>query len=294
LDFIDFQTDPAETTDPVHKPFVSTDVGRLAWFGVAAVFVSYLFSFTHFPPFLEEGQSTSTHLAAAVGGGMLLACAVGGLLAVRTGQKWWTPLVLLITSLYTATLLQAAVDEQDAYGMLWRQRQEFWIRVIDLCPDITDGTVIICDGFVLPTHWFMPVSSWCDTLVLLQSYQFPYGWQRIPELIPYTTDHSFGPWYESVGRDNQGRAVWLDDKLPYGYDQKIKSDPGIKFLPEGNMILLHVDKDGHVTRQSGTIDIAGKPFRLKDPGPRGQKMPYPTLPFYRILTGEPPAAGADR
>ena len=96
LDYIDYQTEAAERLSRVPEPFVTTDLGRLAWFGLAAVFVSYLFSFTHFPPFLEEGQSTSTHLAAAVGGGILLACGVGAFLNVRTSKIWWRPLVILV------------------------------------------------------------------------------------------------------------------------------------------------------------------------------------------------------
>ena len=75
--------------------------------------------------------------------------------------------------------------------------------------------------------------------------------------------------------------MWKDDKLPYGHHV-----PG-ELLREGNVILLHVDDKNHITRQQGSIDLAGRPFHLENPGPPGQRMPFPTLPFYSILTGDP-------
>ncbi len=52
---------------------IDTDSRRAIQFGAAALFVSYVLSFTHFPPTCLEGQTTSVHLAAAVGGACLFA-----------------------------------------------------------------------------------------------------------------------------------------------------------------------------------------------------------------------------
>jgi hypothetical protein len=257
---------------------VTAGLGRLAWFGTATVFVSYLLSFTHFPPSLIEGQSTSVHLSTAVGAAVLLACAAGGLLGLRPDDRRWGIAVGLAVAVYGAGLLQAAIDEQRAYGLLWSERQQFWIQVLDLCPDLENGTMVICDGFPPRYSYFMPLVSWGDTLVFRQVYQLP-GFTSPPELQPFTKTDDFGPWQKSVSRNPAGEAYW--STLPYGHTKETS------LLPEGNIILLHVDQEtGDVTREGGTIQIGGKPFRLK-PIPRRQVPPFATLPFYSILTNRP-------
>ena len=270
------------------------DLRRAFGFGAAVVFVSYLFSFTHFPPALDEGQSTSTHLAAAVGVAVLMATAVGGLLVLRLPGLWddrrWTGIVVGLSALLATCWLSANIDEQNAYVKLWQQRQQFWTRVLDLCPDLDNGTMIVCDGMLPQTSWYMPALTWSDMLVPRQVYKFPQTFLQPPELQPFPSReevadgqrrgyHVDPTWYQSVVRNSKGRAVW--GELHYAYEHH----PGEE-LPEGKTILLHVDRDGHVTRQGGTVDVAGRPFRLKDAVPR-QRPPFPTLPFYSILTGLP-------
>ena len=51
----------------------SSDITRAIQFGLISLLASYLLSFTHFPPVCLQGQTTSVHLAAAIGGATLFA-----------------------------------------------------------------------------------------------------------------------------------------------------------------------------------------------------------------------------
>ena len=242
-------------------------VRRAALFGVVAVGVSYLLCFTHYPPTCEEGQSTSVHTAAALGAAALTAAVVGwGLLRSRR----WT---IAIAGVYFGLLFGHALDEQSAFATLWHERQSFWSQVLDQCPDLTDRTVILCDGTMPQPTWYMPVNLWSDAMVPAQVYQFPADY-RLPPLLAAYPRTPGQEWRTAVQRDGAGRLVWRTPPC---------NCPAGQELAEGNTILLRVDNAGRVVRVSGTVDVKGRPFRLRSPPPLGTRASFPILPFYHML-----------
>jgi hypothetical protein len=242
------------------------DLHRAMQFGIVALGVSYVLSFTHFPPACLEGQTTSVHLAAVIGASVLFAAAAGWLLRC-SGIKW---LGAAAVATYLALLLTSAVAEQDGYVALWQERQQFWTRLIDLCPDLQDHTLVICDGQLPQPNHLMPANCWSDSVVLEQVYQMPERFRQNPQVSCFPR----GELADWLQRDASGRVVW--SKSPYG--RKI----GDELVP-GNTILLRMDDDGRITRVGGSSMIGGKPFKLRDPVARG-KLPFPTLRFYGILS----------
>jgi hypothetical protein len=192
--------------------------------------------------------------------------------------------------LYFTLIFSAALDEQDAYVILWHQKQQFWTRLFDLCPDLREGTMVICDGQLaepIVDHkpiWFMPPNCWSDSLVLEYSYKMPADWKIKPQVSAFPADATHVGWRTWLGRDRTGKVVWKQP--PYG---RHKGDE----LVERNTILLRVTPAGHITRIGGTVDIDGKPFRLSNPIGHGPAT-LPKLPLYSILTDTPLPDGENR
>ncbi len=235
-------------------------------FGLAAVGVSYLLSFTHYPPVCEEGQSTSVHTATAIGAAALAAAVAGWvLLRSRFGR--------VAVGLYFGLLVGQAVDEQAAFARLWHERQSFWSQVLALCPDMADRTVILCDGTLPQPTWYMPANLWSDAMVPAQVYQFPDRW-RLPPILAAFPRIPGQQWRTAVRRDATGRLGWQTAPC---------NCPAAQELADGDTILLRVDNAGRVSRVSGTVDVDGAPFRLRPPPPSGTRPAFPTLPFYDVL-----------
>lgn len=254
----------------VDRPALASDIHRAIQFGIAALFISYLLSFTHFPPVCLSGQTTSVHFAAVIGCSTLFAAGASWLLKFRS-----RPLVATATiAIYLGILFTWSQMVQDGYTSLWQERQQFWTRLTDLCPDLTDGTLIICDNQPPQPNSLMPVSCWSDSVVLEEAFAFPDYFRQTPQVSCFPADATNQGWRTWLTRDPQGRVIW--SQSPYGRQKGTE-------LVEGNTILLHMDSDGKLTRVADTVDIAGQPFRLKAPVPRGLPR-YPTLRFYDILT----------
>ena len=259
------------------------DVRRAAAFAGAASLVAYAFCFAppHFPPSFTEGRLTSTHLAATmpVAVAMAALAAVPVLVASTAGVPRWASgvVVAIVLGGYFACLFSVAVDEQDGYVALWQARRQFWTQVLDLCPDVGNRTIVVVDARVVPPAYFMGVTSWSDYMVLMQCYRVPGGHFRRDPMV-FVDPAAGGDW--RAGMVWQGdRVVWRDG--PFGTHAR---DNG---LDAGNLILLHLDRsDNRLTRVAGTVDVGGRPFRLKPlPAADVRRPPYPTLPLYGLLTG---------
>lgn len=253
---------------PIGGSGMTADVKRAIQFGAAALLVSYLLSFTHFPPVCLQGQTTSVHLAAVVGASALFAAFAAMLL--RSNRFAASAGI----ALYLGLLFTWSQVVQGGYVTLWRERQQFWTRLIDVCPDLTDGTLIICDNQLPQPNALMPANCWSDSVVLRQCIAFPAAFAQAPQVCCFPSDASAHGWRTWLKRDESDRVVW--DRSPYGREAGSE-------LVEGNTILLHVDDNGGITRVAGNVDIAGRAFRLRSLASRGLPR-FPTLRFYDILS----------
>ena len=253
------------------SPESGSDARHAALFGAAALGISYLLSFTHFPPVWIEGQETSVHLAAVIGGSTLFAAICAELIRRAKHEL----IAFSMIAIYLGLLFVSASAEQDGYVAIWQRRQQFWRQLLETCPDLENQTLIICDGQMPQPVHFVLGSCWSDSLVLGQVYQMPADFSEIPQVSCFPTEASGKGWRTWLTRDPSGRVVW--SQAPYG--RKLGSE-----LVEGKTILLHMNERGLFTRVSGTVDIGGKPFRLRNAAAKG-KAPLRTLRFYDVLVG---------
>jgi hypothetical protein len=256
------------------------DIRRAGAFALAASLVAYVFCFAppHFPPDFREGRLTSTHLAATMPICVAIAAvsAVPGLVASSFRMPAWIAgaVVAVVAGGYFTALFAAALDEQDGYVDIWQARRQFWTDLLAICPDVTDHTIVVCDGRITPPAYYMGCNSWSDYMVLSQCYRWPRGghFHRDPMVFVYPA----GGWTAGLIRRGD-RVLW--------HDQPVGLGPGDTPLDEGNLILLRLDTQNRMTRVPGSIELLGQPFRLR-PSPNAATRPtYPTLPLYHLLTG---------
>jgi hypothetical protein len=241
-------------------------------FGIAALIVAYLFSFTHYPPDALKGGGTSVHLAAAIGAAALFAGVANGIIYSlrRWGKGWIGPIVV---ACYLGFLMPVMADEQKGYAIAWQERQRYVAQVIKLCPDLDKHTLIICQGH-MPLHEnYVPVSSYSDCVLLEQMYRLPPQNYPPPRLIDFPDFATGKNWDDQVQWRADGKLYWHPVPFGVGVD-----DP----LEQGDTILLRANSRGELERIEGKIEVAGRPFLLR-PRTHPHKVPFPTLPLYRFI-----------
>ncbi len=259
---------------------LAADIRRAVAFALAGSAVAYVFCFAppHYPPTFTEGRLTSTHLAATTPVCVLMAVVVALplLLFPLAGVPRWLGAAALavVAGGYFTAVYAVALDEQDGYVAIWQARRQFWTALLDLCPDVGDHTIVVCDGRITPPAYYMGANSWSDYMVLMQCYRVPGGhFHRDPMVFVYPAGDG---WTANLVRHGDA-VIWQDG--PEGLAN------GDARLDPGNLILLHLSPDNVLTRQTAPVTLCGRPFPLRQPPTNPRRPPYPTLPMYHLLTG---------
>jgi hypothetical protein len=234
--------------------------------GVTWLIIAYGLSFTHFPPTVQYGRLTSVHLAAAFGASILVAwmCTVLLFAARVFGMR---RIAIAGLALYFALLVAYGIIIQKDLQLSWQYQRSFWTRVVELTPDLSDGTVIFALRNDLPETRYIVTPSWADPSVLYQLFRFPIGWKQAPRL--FVVD---GNWDKMIRVHGDG-FEWSVPVATW--------PPHQENLPDGNVILLKVI-DGRLVREYGTIDIQGKSLHFKATVPDGS-LQFETGPLYNLL-----------
>jgi hypothetical protein len=198
----------------------------------------------YYPPNIEAGRLTMTHLSAAVGSALLFGALASMFMDVSQchHKRIWAVLVL---ACYFSGLAGFHYRVQQDFRRAWRIQRTFWNSVLRECPDLREGTIIIYEG-AYPQPRYVLADSWADPLVLGEVYRFPENWKTPPQLF-------------------SGSATWVSDVTPVG-DQLLWHPPAPfqdEILPRGNVILLRGSPDGELKRITGTIPIKSTAFPLK-------------------------------
>lgn len=228
-----------------------SDLGRL--FAAAAVMLclAYLTSFTHFPPIAYFGRMTSVHLAATFGGSLLFACIWAVTFSVA-GSYRRKGLAIGALAVYLSLIAGYNFIVQKDFVKSWQNQKAFWSAVVDNCPDLEDGTVILVAADRLPQTKYIATHSWADPIVLTRIYRFPENWKSPPRLFVVSER-----WMEDVTYDG-GQFIW-DEPYVWGMPPgKAHRD----VLPDSNVILLEM-ADNELTRKSGPVSIKRQTFNLK-------------------------------
>jgi hypothetical protein len=224
----------------------SAEALRVGGCGLVMLILAYglAISAYYYPPNIEAGRLTFTHLSAAVGSALLVGALASMFIDISQchGKRIWAVLAL---ACYFAGLVGFHYRVQQDFRRSWGMQRAFWKSVLRECPDLRDGTIIIYEA--PPGQLgYVQVNSWGDTLVLDEIYRFPDNWKKHPALF-------------------SASATWVSDVTPIG-DQLLWRPPAPyqdEILPRGNVILLRGSAEGALKRITGTVLIKSTEFPLK-------------------------------
>ncbi|MGH7215284.1 MAG: hypothetical protein ACREIT_11025, partial [Tepidisphaeraceae bacterium] len=178
-----------------------------------------------------------------------------------------------LLAVYFGLLAGFGYHVQVGFARAWEGEQAFWMSVIDLCPDVTDGTLVIFDGPPMPVDKFILVNGWSDHSVLKLIHHYPPEIKLRPAVASVGMFGGY-PWQKMLMK-RDGKWVWIPEFARcFGLEQR-------SVLPEGNLVLLR-EENGRLVRVEGMVDVQGEDFPLKPRTP-GAVLAHPPAPLYRYL-----------
>jgi hypothetical protein len=211
--------------------------------------LSYALSFTHFPPIVRYGRGTAVHLAAALGGGGVYGCICAILLSI-SNKDYVKKSIILLISLHLSLMLIYQFTVQIDYKKSWNNQRRFWTQVYNLCPDLSDGTMIFVVANDLPETKFILTHSWADPIILRQIFLFPKHWKTPPRLFVVSDNFIY-----NLGRfKNESEFHWYVPTASWWGHWEI--------LPNSNVIILEME-DGRLVRRIEPICIKSDILNLK-------------------------------
>ena len=259
--------DIVETYVKVNKDIVMATkfvlVGGIMWSA------SYLFSFTHWPPFALAGRSTSVHIGATFPASVVMA-GFSWLLYVYMAGKWKL-FLLAAVSAYLSILVAFGVIVQTDFAASWKQQRWFWKSVNKLVPDFGDRHYI----FVLyeddpPETKYIQTQSHMSRFVLGNLY---YG---DPE------KRIFVPNVFLLKRNQVNEIHILKDKIEY-IGKPYHTPVILKYILDPSDVALLVYKNNKIRRITGAVSFNGKRVFLPD---TGRSHNLRKKPQYYLMMGE--------
>jgi hypothetical protein len=222
--------------------------------GLILISLSYALSFHHFPLDSLAGLNSGCAHVAATFGMALLGSSLSTVLllwAQAHRKKIWAVLGL---ALFFSLLAGFHVLVQKDFVRGWAYTKQFWGNVLKLCPDATEGTLIFVEdhgGVLFPDY--ICLHSWNHQVIPTTIFHFPERWGNPPRLFTVLKD-----WRNKTFV--QGENIMWGEVTEWIFHSK-----WIVLAP-GNVIVLKSNKEGLV-RVQGAIQLGGREFPLKKPGP---------------------------
>ncbi|MBN2215306.1 MAG: hypothetical protein JW723_13795 [Bacteroidales bacterium] len=232
--------------------------------GIMLVF-SYLLSAIHYPPIALTGRETSVHLPASISSAVMF----GGffyLLYFVLRKYNLRHVFTIIISLVLSFLIGYGRVIQKDFMKSWEIQKDFWRQVVELCPDLEEGTAIVVDREDLPETEYIYSHSWSDPVVLEDLFRFPDSWETNPRLI-IDEKNPFGEITTVNGK------IFYKPRYPFLY-----YDREMVELQPGNTIFLE-RTDGKYSRLSDSIIYDGTWLKLKPEIP-GKALDFPRQNLY--------------
>jgi len=241
------------------QPRPKREAFEVAGAGAVMLIAGYALAFTHYPPNALVGRGTSVHLGATLGMAVLAAGTAWVLLSER--KRIGTALL----AAYFALLVGYYVTIERDFIHSWQLQRAFWQQVDACCSDLQDGTVLIYTLNPAEEPTFIFTNSWADPLVLSETFTFPTSWSTPPRLFGLTE------WQSRVEVEGDHLRWWVPGA---------SWDEHWEVFPQRNVILLTRSSDGTLTRQTGSVEVAGKVLELKA---QDQPVSWPAAQLYDPL-----------
>jgi len=160
--------------------------------GLAMLVLAYSLTFD-LRSFSIAGRATRVHFAAVVGASLLFAALVSQLLRASRG-RWTRRASLLGISAWLAVLVAYGLTVQRDYVQAWRAQQAFWSDIVELVPDVENGSIILIEASGLRDFDQIDANTWNLPRLLNQIYEFPADWDnppRVYRLVPGWQDYIY-------------------------------------------------------------------------------------------------------
>jgi hypothetical protein len=201
--------------------------------GILMAMVGYLFSVTHYPPTALNGRATSVHLAATFG------------TALFTGSFFYFILIIVkknfriafsvLLSFYFAVLSGYGALIQKDFIKGWELQKDLMMQIVEKCPDIDDGTIILLSPENLLNPKNVISYSWALPMILENLFYFPVHWERPPRITFYNE------FYFNLDIDSNSQ-FYLKPRYAFLYDNDT-----IVNLRQNNVIFIE-NTDGKYQR----------------------------------------------
>jgi len=261
-------------------PSVFKDFAKLVGLGYTLLILAYpLTLLPSYSIYSITGPDSRIHSVAVFGASVLVGTASSIILFVAGlyhKKKIATFCISCLFSLLVGYGLIVQIDYKDS----WQIQKSFWTQVVNLCPDIEDGTVIVIETIDNPTYPrtrqfdTYGENSWTYPWILEQIYNIPDNWQLKPTL------HLLKQGWEddtliSSSNGNESLSQLLSrSQLTYHQDTAIESS---------NLIFLE-EKNGLLIRRTQPVMINDKEYFLKLPSSsKSEKLEKKGFYKYLIL-----------
>jgi hypothetical protein len=170
-----------ETSEVERRPF---HLRRLLA-GLALTGLAYPLTFT-IRAYAISGRDSRVHLAAAFGAALVFGCAwqlVAGAVRRPNVRRAFRAAV----SGLLALLVGFGIVVQKDYARAWELQQRFWTSLLEVVPDLEEGTVALVDPAGLADTRYIDANTWNLPVILPLLFEFPADWSRVPavhRLIP--------------------------------------------------------------------------------------------------------------
>jgi len=220
---------------------------KLALAGVAMLVLAYPLTF-NIRSFSISGRDTRIHFAAIVGASILFACAATLILSLdRTRRNRWIAVGFI--SIWLSLLAGSGRVVQSDYVQAWSAQQAFWSDLVELIPDVEQGTVILLEPSGLKDFEQIDANTWNLPRVLNQLYEFPPEWEILPRVYRLVPG-----W--------RNRILAADGTLSL-YNLTVTAPPSLYRRVEPSQVIVIETRSGFLTRSSGQLEVGGQTIALK-------------------------------
>ena len=200
---------------------------------------AYLFAFSHFPPVVRYGRGTSVHISATIPASLLFSLFIYGIWRILKTKKIYKYAYIFLLSAYFSVTVGNQFSIQQDFVKSWAYQQKFWQQVLQLTPDVQEGTIVFVVNHNLPEEHYIISNSWADYFIYGELVEFPSDWKQLPMVLVTN-----GDWEKTI----------VDKNGQYYYPWNIYWN----FLVEsGNIILLTDDANGNLIRVDDSIHLLG-------------------------------------
>ena len=215
--------------------------------GLVMLVMAYPLTFT-VRAYAVSGRDTRVHAAGVIGAAFLLGAAMLLVLWIADSyrRKRWA--VFLLTAWLGLMAAYGFVIQRD-YRLAWTYQQEFWRELVELVPDVEDGTVILVDPEGLQDTRQIGANYWNLPRVLEQLYEFPADWERPPRVYRLNEN-----WEEGI--------VTAEGMLSLDATTVFAPPSTLGVFDPSNAILIKTT-DGELNRFNGRIGLGERQLELR-------------------------------